>query len=120
VGLYSDAVNHLASGVAALPPATIVYFPDWGLALPVTLITGGRIATSAAVDVAEARRMLCSGRDVAIAIVGDDARRFSDWTRELQWQPPRVTTYAQRDGVAVAQLGVYAGASRADSACGAH
>ena len=120
MGLYSDAVNHLASGVAALPPATIVYFPDWGLALPVTLITGGRIATSAAVDVAEARRMLCSGRDVAIAIVGDDARRFSDWTRELQWQPPRVTTYAQRDGVAVAQLGVYAGASRADSACGAH
>jgi hypothetical protein len=120
VGLYSDAVNHLASGVAALPPATIVYFPDWGLALPVTLITGGRIATSAAFDVAEARRILCSGRDVAIAIVGDDARRFSDWTRELQWQPPRVTIYAQRDGVAVAQLGVYAGASRADSACGAH
>ena len=120
VGLYSDAVNHLASGVAALPPATIVYFPDWGLALPVTLITGGRIATSAAFDVAEARRILCSGRDVAIAIVGDDARRFSDWTRELQWQRPRVTTYAQRDGVAVAQLGVYAGASRADSACGAH
>jgi len=120
VGLYSDAVNHLASGVAALPPATIVYFPDWGLALPVTLITGGRIATSAAVDVAEARRMLCSGRDVAIAIVGDDARRFSDWTRELRWQPPRVTTYAQRDGVAVAQLGIYGSASRGDPACGAH
>ena len=98
-----------------------LFDPDKSAArMPVTLITGGRIATSAAVDVAEARRMLCSGRDVAIAIVGDDARRFSDWTRELQWQPPRVTTYAQRDGVAVAQLGVYAGASRADSACGAH
>lgn len=120
VGLYSDAVNHLANGVAALSPATLVYFPDWGLALPVTLISGGRIATSATLDVAEAHRTLCSGRDIAIAIVGADTRRFGDWTRELQWQPPRVMTYAQRDGVAVAQLGIYAGASRADSPCGAH
>ena len=119
VGLFSDAVNHLANGVAALSPATLVYFPDWGLALPVTLITGGRVATSAAVDAAQAHRMLCGGRDVAVAIVGDDTRRFSDWAREFHWQPPRVTTYAQRDGVAVAQLGVYAAGSRADSACGA-
>jgi hypothetical protein len=120
VGLYSDAVNHLADGVAALSPATLVYFPDWGLALPVTLITGGRIATSATIDAAQAHRMLCGGRDIAIAIVGDDGRRFSEWAREFQWQPPRVTTFAQRDGVAVAQLGVYASASRGDPACGAH
>ena len=50
VGLYSDAVNRLAADVAALPPSTLVYFPDWGLALPVTLITGGSVATSAIVN----------------------------------------------------------------------
>jgi hypothetical protein len=118
VGLYSDAVNRLAAEVAGLSPKTLVYFPDWGLALPVTLISGGRIPTSAIVNAAEARRLLCGGRDVAIAIVGDDhAGRFAAWTHEFRWQPPRVETFAQRDGATVAQLGVYTSASRSESAC---
>jgi len=119
VGLYSDAVNRLAADVAELSPKTLVYFPDWGLALPVTLISGGRVPTSAIVNPAEARRRLCSGRDIAIAIVGDDgARRFAAWARDFQWQPPRVRTFAQRDGVTVAQLGIYASTNRGEAACG--
>jgi len=118
VGLYSDAVNRLAADVAALSPSTLVYFPDWGLALPVTLITGGSVATSAIVNATEAHRLLCGGRDVAIAIVGEDRTgRFASWAHDFQWQGPRVKTFLQRDGKAVAQLGVYASASRGESAC---
>ncbi|MEO8536209.1 MAG: hypothetical protein ABI533_01690 [Betaproteobacteria bacterium] len=119
VGLYSDAVNRLARDIDALPRRPLAVFPDWGLALPVTLITGGRVASSAVVIPGEARRWLCSGRDVVIAIVGaDDAGRFAAWSRAFDWAPPRVVTYAQRDGVAVAQLGVFASSDQGGRACG--
>ena len=81
-------------------------------------ITGGSVATSAIVNATEAHRLLCGGRDVAIAIVGEDrAGRFALWAHDFQWQGPRVKTFLQRDGKAVAQLGVYASASRGESAC---
>lgn len=119
VGLYSDAVNRLATDVGALPTRPLIYFPDWGLSLPVILISGGTVAASAVVDAAEARRRLCSGRDVAIAIVGaDGSARFASWARDFGWGPPRVTTYAQRDGAVVAQLGLFSAAERDGKACG--
>jgi len=118
VGLYSDAVNRLAADVAALPAKPLVYFPDWGLALPVILISGGSVPASAFVDAEEARRRLCGGRDIAIAIVGDDrSGRFASWARDFDWGPPRVTTYAQRDGAMVAQLGIFRAAERKVGTC---
>jgi hypothetical protein len=118
VGLYSDAVNRLAADVAALPAKPLVYFPDWGLALPVILISGGTVPASAVVDADEARRRLCGGRDIAIAIVGDDrSGRFASWAREFDWGPPRVTTYAQRDGAVVAQLGIFPATERKVGTC---
>jgi hypothetical protein len=119
VGLYSDAVNRLATDVGALPTRPLVYFPDWGLSLPVILISGGTVPASAVVDAAEARRRLCSGRDVAIAIVGaEGSARFASWARDFGWSLPRVTTYAQRDGAVVAQLGLFSAAERDGKACG--
>jgi len=62
---------------------------------------------------------LCGGRTVAIAIVGEDrSGRFASWARNLNWLPPRVTTYAQRDGAVVAQLGVFSAADGKDRTCG--
>jgi hypothetical protein len=119
VGLYSDAVNQLATDVGALPTRPLVYFPDWGLSLPVILISGGAVPASAVVDATEARRRLCSGRDVAIAIVGSDgSARFAAWARDFHWGLPRVTSYAQRDGAVVAQLGLFSDAERDGKACG--
>jgi hypothetical protein len=117
VGLYSDAIDHLAVELAALSPKPLVYFPDWGLSMPVILITGGTVPASAILDPVDARRRLCHGQDVAIAIVGGDGSRFASWTREFQWTPPRVIPYAQRDGAVVAQLGVYAAAANPGNAC---
>jgi hypothetical protein len=117
VGLYSDAINRLAIELAALSPKPLVYFPDWGLSMPVILMTGGTVPASAILDPVDARRRLCAGQDVAIAIVGGDGSRFASWTRDFQWAPPRVIPYAQRDGAVVAQLGVYAAAANPGNAC---
>ncbi len=43
VGLYSDAINRLAADLDAAPRKPFVYFPDWGLQMPVALLTGGRV-----------------------------------------------------------------------------
>jgi hypothetical protein len=119
VGLYSNAINRLATDVSALSPGPFVYFPDWGLSLPVILISEGSVPAAAVVNADEARRLLCSGRDVAIAIVGDDRLgRFSSWAHDFQWESPHVTTYRQRDGAVVAQLGVFSADRRGAGACG--
>jgi hypothetical protein len=109
VGLFSDAVNHLAIDLASLSPEPFVYFPDWGLAFPVTLISGGTIPSSTDIDVGEARRVLCSGKDVAIAMVGDDRSRIATWADRFHWGPPRVTPYRQRDGAIVIDLVTFTG-----------
>ena len=118
VGLYSDAVNRLAADVAGLPAKPLIYFPDWGLSLPVILLSGGTVPAATIVDADEARRRLCGGRDVAIAIVGDDrSERFASWARDFDWGTPRVTTYTQRDGAVVAQLGIFPAAERKARTC---
>ena len=54
VGLYSDAINKLAADVDEMEPKPFVYFPDWGLSMPVAFLTGGRVGMDSAEDFAAA------------------------------------------------------------------
>ena len=111
VGYFSDAINRLAADLAALDNKPFVYFPDWGLSMPVALMTGGTVGMDSAVSIANAHQMLCAGRNVAFgAITGDRAQRIESWRNELQWQSPVTTTYRQADGKAVFDLATFTGA----------
>jgi hypothetical protein len=90
VGLMSDAINHLADDLDAMPQKPFVFFPDWGLSLPIAFLTGGRVGMDASADFARARRLLCTGRDVDVALIDDRDARREAWTRALGWDAPQV------------------------------
>jgi len=109
-GLYSDAVNRLATDLLAQTPRPFVFFPDWGLALPFAFLTRAAVPSSSDGTPALGRRLLCEGRDVAIALIdGDRARRRDEWQAQLGWDAPSVTPYRQADGVAVFELVTFKG-----------
>ncbi len=109
-GLMSDAINRFAADINAGPRTRWFVFPDWGLALPVTLLTRGSFGISSGEDVAKARSQLCAGHDVAVALIdGDRAARREDWTRRLGWDAPDVVHYAQGDGKVVFDVLGYRG-----------
>jgi hypothetical protein len=109
-GLYSDAINRLAADLDADPRKPVVYFPDWGLFMPVVFLTGGRVATDTMLDVAGARRTLCAGRDVAVALVtGDRAARAAEWRGKLAWDAPTLAPYAQADGKVIFEVARFTG-----------
>ncbi len=111
VGYFSDAVNRVAEDLAAMDSKPFVYFPDWGLSMPVALLTRGTVGIGTAVDLPEAHRQLCGGRDVAFAVIdGDRAERIESWRKELEWSAPVTTTYRQADGNAVFALATFRGA----------
>jgi hypothetical protein len=110
VGLFSDAINHLAEDLSAMDAKPFVYFPDWGLAMPVAFLTRGTVGLDGVVDIPAARRMLCNGRDVAFAVIsGDRAARIEAWRNELRWGPPHVFPYAQADGIVLFELATFKG-----------
>jgi hypothetical protein len=99
VGLMSDAINRFATDLARATPKPFVYFPDWGLAMQVALITRGTVGMNVVEDFIQARAKLCAGRDVAVALIdGDRAARANRWQAELGWSAPTVTHYRQHDG----------------------
>jgi hypothetical protein len=75
VGLLSDAINRLGEDLARTPHAPFVHFPDWGAALPVAMLTHGRVGMDAGEDFTAARRMLCAGRDVAVVLIASTTAR---------------------------------------------
>jgi hypothetical protein len=110
VGLYSDAINRLGADLAVMNPKPFVYFPDWGLYMPVAFLTGGTVGMDSAEDFPVARRMLCDGRDVALAVIdGDRAARIDVWRRELRWSAPSISEYRQGDGKTVFELATFKG-----------
>ncbi|MFO1323242.1 MAG: hypothetical protein U1F15_04175 [Burkholderiales bacterium] len=110
VGLYSDAINRLAADVDAAPKRPFVYFPDWGLLMPVAILTGGRVGVDSLENYAAARARLCSGGDVAVALItGNRDERFAAWQRSLAWDAPERKPYAQADGTVVFELGTFRG-----------
>jgi hypothetical protein len=109
VGLFSDAVNRLAHDLSSATTKPFVYFPDWGLFAPVVLISRGTVPMSTEEHDAQARQMLCDGRDVAVALIdGDRAARIKDWQKRLGWEDAAVMTYRQADGKAVFDLATFA------------
>ncbi|HVO87566.1 MAG TPA: glycosyltransferase family 39 protein [Casimicrobiaceae bacterium] len=112
VGLMSDAINKLAADLNAASPKPFMYFPDWGLSLPVVFLTRGTVGTDSLEDYARAKAMLCSGRDIGVALIDDREARTQAWTRALDWDPPQVQPYRQRDGTIVFDRLTYRG--RAD------
>ncbi|HTQ00360.1 MAG TPA: hypothetical protein VMN56_13615 [Casimicrobiaceae bacterium] len=110
VGLYSDAISRLAADLDARTRKPFVYFPDWGLSMPVAFLTGGRVGMDSIENYAAARRMLCTGRDVAVAVVtGDRAARIAAWQAALRWEPPAVADYRQGDGTVAFALATFRG-----------
>jgi hypothetical protein len=113
VGLMSDAINRFAGDINAQPHTRWYMFPDWGLALPIAFLTRGSVGIMPGEDTAQARSLLCAGKDVAVALIdGDRAARSDDWTRRLGWDAPDVVHYAQADGRVVFDVLGYRG--RAD------
>ncbi|MFO1317745.1 MAG: hypothetical protein U1F58_19285 [Burkholderiales bacterium] len=110
-GFYSDAINRLAADLDAAPRHPFVYFPDWGLSMPVAFLTGGRVGMDSLENFAAGRKMLCEGRDVAVAIVtGDRGERIAAWQRGFGWDAPAtVVPYAQRDGKELFALATFTG-----------
>lgn len=116
VGLYSDAINRFAKDLDADPRKPFVYFPDWGLSMPVAFLTRGRVGMDTVENPQSARHMLCHGRNVAVALVGPDRdARFAQWQEKLAWSPPARTPYAQADGTVVFELGVFTADASAPS-----
>jgi hypothetical protein len=110
VGLYSDAINRLAADLAASPRRPYVVMPDWGLALPTVFLTGGRVHTAWNTRPTDAKRLLCEGRDVAVALIeGDRVARRDAWRAEMGWDAPSVTPYRQADGAVVFELVTFEG-----------
>jgi hypothetical protein len=73
-------------------------------------LTGGRVATDTMLDVAGARRTLCAGRDVAVALVtGDRAARAAEWRGKLAWDAPTLAPYAQADGKVIFEVARFTG-----------
>ncbi len=110
VGYFSDAINRLAADLDALPAKPFLVTPDWGLQMPVALLTGGRVGIDSIGNLPGAKAKLCAGRDVAVAFVtGDRNARIAEWQGKLGWDAPSVRPYAQADGTVVFALATFTG-----------
>ena len=116
-GLFSDAINRFAHDLASSARKPHLFAPDWGVALPVAFLTRGSVAVTAEPDAKLARRSLCKGRDVAVAIINGDRReRAREWEGALGQPPAATTPYRQRDGATVFDVLTFA-APAAGAAC---
>jgi hypothetical protein len=112
IGLYSDAINHLAADLLKSGQQNVVFLPDWGLFMPVAFLTGGNVDLVTDEDYALARQTLCKDRPVAVALIKEDRRaRFSRWRTELGVAPTSLIDYRQFDGKVVFQLATFTRAS---------
>ena len=99
VGLASDAIVRFAEQSQASAPQTHFFFPDWGVFMSFAMITAGRFPYEMNFDPVAARRELCGGNDVVLALVhthGD--LRLDGWARLVDWSAPRTEAFRQRDG----------------------
>jgi len=117
-GLMSDAIDRLAEDLNHETRKPFAYFPDWGLSLPVVFLTRGTIGTDSIEDYARARRRLCEGTDVMVALIDNREARTREWTARLDWDEPDVVHYRQRDGTIVFDRVTFR-ASDAPAHCGA-
>jgi hypothetical protein len=108
VGLYSDAINHLADDLLKSGQKDLVFVPDWGLFMPVAFLTGGHVALVTDAIYELARSALCQNRTVAVALInGDREARYAEWRNELGVAPDAISDYRQFDGKVVFQLATF-------------
>nr|WP_294524658.1 hypothetical protein [uncultured Rhodopila sp.] len=118
VGLASDAIERFANENFVNNSPTWAFFPDWGIFMPFEMVTRGRIPLTTGFTPEDARRMLCAGNDVLLAImIKPQSDRLPDWIREVGWGQPDVSTYAQRDGVPVLTAVRWHASTPGHSAC---
>jgi hypothetical protein len=89
--------------------------------MPFAMITAGRLPYEMSFDPAAARRELCGGHDVVLALVHKDGdSRLDGWARSVDWGPPGTEDYRQRDGTIVLDVARWRADSRPPSAaaCG--
>lgn len=110
VGLMSDAINRFANDLNGMASKPFLFLADWGLAIPVAFLTRGTVGMETNEDFALGRKLICSGRDVAVALVnGDRPARIAQWRRELQGEERAVKAYNEAGGKAVFLLVTFSG-----------
>lgn len=98
VGRMSDAIDRFADDLNAMPRKPFMFFPEWGLALPITFLSRGTVDIDTDAHYDRARALLCEGRDVGVGVFDDREARRGTWARELGASPSTTTAYRQRDG----------------------
>ncbi len=110
VGLMSDAINRFANDLNGMASKPFLFLADWGLSIPVVFLTRGSIGMATDEDFVLGRKMICSGRDVAVALVnGDWPARIAQWRSELQGEERSVKAYDETSGKAVFLVVTFSG-----------
>lgn len=122
-GLFSDAINRLASDAIAKEKSgkQFYIFPDWGLYLPFHYLTDGKIRHAVEIDTAKMRKALCGGQPVSVALIsGDVATRFRELAAALPWNAPVLVPYLSYENQPVFTVGTFRVAepgARNDASC---
>jgi len=108
IGNFSDAINHLGNDLYAGDHNRLLVLPDWGLFMPTAFLTRASMEMADHEDYELARRRLCEGKDVSVALItGDRAARFRQWQDKLDWTAPQIRGYRQRDGKLLFELATF-------------
>lgn len=100
--LFSDAINRFAADALASRRDQLVVLPDWGLFMPFQFLTDGQVEHLVDVDLARMRSALCSGREVAVALINDDVdARLQTLADQLPWSAASRLDYLDREGARV-------------------
>lgn len=112
--LYSEAIMQFSNDAARLHSNALYVLPDWGLFMPLQLLTGGRVDHVLSID-DSAQQVLCSGRDLVVALIGADApQRLEEQQRRFGWKEMRVQQYLDREKNLVISAGLVTPADARD------
>jgi hypothetical protein len=110
VANFSDAINRLGNDLYEGDHNRLLVLPDWGLYMPTAFLTRASMEMASTEDFDLARRRLCEGKDVSVALLtGDRAERFRQWQDRLDWTGPQIKGYRQRDGKLIFELATFSG-----------
>ena len=101
IGLASDAINRFSEASMANRDDTDYFFPDWGLLMPFAMLTGGAIPYHDDFNPKIVASVLCNGRDVVVATIGEGGdRRLERLARSVPLHS-QISTFNQRDGTPI-------------------